>query len=200
VSEKLFHEAQPSQGGLDKEEKEVTLVERTLVLIKPDGMEKRLAGTVIAAFEKHGLKIVAIKMAKARNKLLSQHYPDSMAATLGEKTKASYLKNGKKFTQDPTEFGMKVLKKLRKFVGSAPVVAMVLEGENAVAKVRSIIGGTEPATAGEGTIRQTYSDDSYEKADSQKRPIKNIVHASGTIDEAVNEIKIWFKDKELFEY
>jgi len=178
----------------------VTLVERTLVLIKPDGMEKRLAGTVIAAFEKHGLKIVAIKMAKARNKLLSQHYPDSMAATLGEKTKASYLKNGKKFTQDPTEFGMKVLKKLRKFVGSAPVVAMVLEGENAVAKVRSIIGGTEPATAGEGTIRQTYSDDSYEKADSQKRPIKNIVHASGTIDEAVNEIKIWFKDKELFEY
>ena len=175
-------------------------MERTLVLIKPDGMEKRLAGTVIAAFEKHGLKLVAIKMVKARNKLLSQHYPDSMALTLGEKTKASYLKKGKEFTQDPTQFGMKVLKKLRKFVGSAPVVAMVFEGENAVAKVRSIIGGTEPVTAGEGTIRQTYSDDSYEKADSQKRPIKNIVHASGTIDEAVNEIKIWFKDKELFEY
>jgi len=175
-------------------------MERTLILIKPDGMEKRLAGTVIAAFEKHGLKIVAIKMVKARNKLLSQHYPDSMALTLGEKTKASYLKRGKEFTQDPTEFGMKVLKKLRKFVGSAPVVAMVLEGENAVAKARSIIGGTEPVTAGEGTIRQTYSEDSYERADSEKRPIKNIVHASGTIEEAVNEIKIWFKDKELFEY
>jgi len=185
---------------LDKEEKEVTLVERTLVLIKPDGMEKRLAGTVIAAFEKHGLKLVAIKMVKARNKLLSQHYPDSMALTLGEKTKASYLKKGKEFTQDPAQFGMKVLKKLRKFVGSAPVVAMVLEGENAVAKVRSIIGGTEPVTAGDGTIRQTYSEDSYENADSQKRSIKNIVHASGTIEEAVNEIKIWFKDKELFEY
>ena len=178
----------------------MTRVERTLVLIKPDGMEKKLAGTVIAAFEKHGLKLVAIKMVKARNKLLSQHYPDSMAATLGEKTKASYLKKGKEFTQDPTEFGMKVLKKLRKFISSAPVIAMVLEGEGAVAKVRSIIGGTEPATAGPGTIRQAYSDDSYEKADSQKRPIKNIVHASGTIDEAVNEIKIWFKDKELFGY
>ena len=175
-------------------------MERTLILIKPDGMEKRLAGTVIAAFEKHGLKIVAIKMVKARNKLLSQHYPDSMALTLGEKTKASYLKRGKEFTQDPTEFGMKVLKKLRKFVGSAPVVAMVLEGGNAVATARSIIGGTEPVTAGEGTIRQTYSEDSYERADSEKRPIKNIVHASGTIEEAVNEIKIWFKDKELFEY
>jgi nucleoside-diphosphate kinase len=175
-------------------------MERTLVLIKPDGMEKRLTGTVIAAFEKHGLKLVAIKMVKARNKLLTQHYPDSMAAILGEKTKASYLKKGKEFAQDPTQFGMKVLKKLRKFVGSAPMVAMIFEGEGAVAKVRSIIGGTEPVTAGEGTIRQTYSDDSYEKADSQKRPIKNIVHASGTVEEAVNEIKIWFKDKELFEY
>ena len=178
----------------------MTLVERTLVLIKPDGMEKKLTGTVIAAFEKDGLKIVAIKMVKARNKLLSRHYPDSMAAAIGEKTKASYLKKGKEFTQDPTQFGMKVLKKLRKFIGSAPVIAMVLEGEGAVAKVRSIIGGTEPVTAGPGTIRQVHSDDSYERADSEKRPIKNIVHASGTIDEAASEVKIWFKDKELFEY
>ena len=185
---------------MGKKEKEVTLVERTLVLIKPDGMEKRLAGTVIAAFEKHGLKLVAIKMVKARNKLLSQHYPDSMAVTLGEKTKASYLKKGKEFPHDPTQFGMKVLKKLRKFVGSAPVIAMVLEGENAIAKVRSIIGGTEPVTAGEGTIRQTYSDDSYEKADSENRAIKNIVHASGNVEEAMNETRIWFKEKELFGY
>lgn len=172
-------------------------MERTLVLIKPDGMEKKLTGTVIAAFEKDGLKLVAIKMLKARKRLLVQHYPDSMAQTLGEKSKASYLKKGKEFTQDTTVFGMKVLKRLRKFIGSAPVIAMVLDGENAVARVRQIIGGTEPATAGEGTIRQTYSDDSYERADSEKRPIKNIVHASGTIEEAEKEVKIWFKDKEL---
>jgi len=161
-------------------------------------MEKKLAGTVIPAFEKGDLKLVGIKMVKAKNKRLTEHYPDSMASTLGEKTKASYLKKGKEFPHDPTQFGMKVLKKLRKFIGSAPVVAMVLEGENAVAKVRLIIGGTEPMTAGEGTIRQTHSDDSYEKADSEKRPIKNIVHASGTVEEAKKEIKIWFKDKELF--
>ena len=175
-------------------------MEKTLVLIKPDGMEKRLTGTVLSAFEKHGLKLVAIKMVKARKRLLSEHYPDAMATTLGEKTKASYLKKGKEFAHDPTQFGMGVLKKLRKFIGSAPVVAMVLEGDNAVAKVRSIIGGTEPMTAGEGTIRQTHSDDSYEKADSQKRPIKNIVHASSTVDEAEKEVRIWFKEKELFEY
>jgi len=175
-------------------------MEKTLVLIKPDGMEKRLTGTVLSAFEKHGLKLVAIKMVKAKKRLLSEHYPDSMALTIGEKTKASYLKKGKEFSHDPTQFGMGVLKKLRKFISSAPVIAMVLEGDNAVAKVRSIIGGTEPMTAGEGTIRQTHSDDSYEKADSQNRPVKNIVHASGTIEEAEKEVRIWFKEKELFEY
>jgi len=184
--------------GLERKRSEP--MERTLVLIKPDGMEKRLTGTVLAAFEKQGLKLVGIKMVKAKNKLLSQHYPDSMAATLGEKTKASYLKKGKEFTQDPVQFGMKVLKKLRRFVGSTPVVAMVLEGENAVAKVRQIIGGTEPITAGEGTIRQLYSNDSYEAADKENRPIRNIVHASGTLEEAEKEVRIWFKDKELFEY
>ena len=175
-------------------------MEKTLVLIKPDGMEKRLTGTVLSAFEKHGLKLVAIKMVKAKKRLLSEHYPDSMALTIGEKTKASYLKKGKEFSHDPTQFGMGVLKKLRKFIGSAPVIAMVLEGDNAVAKVRSIIGGTEPMTAGEGTIRQTHSDDSYEKADSENRPVKNIVHASGTVEEAEKEVRIWFKEKELFEY
>jgi len=173
-------------------------LERTLVLIKPDGIEKKLAGTVLATFEKNGLRLAGIKMIKTKNKLLKQHYPDSMAVTLGEKSKASYLKNGKEFTQDATVFGMRVLKRLRKFISSAPVIAMVLEGENAVARVRQIIGGTEPATAGEGTIRQIYSDDSYEKADNEKRPIKNIVHASGTIEEAEKEVRIWFKDKELF--
>lgn len=175
-------------------------MERTLVLIKPDGMEKRLTGTVLSAFEKHGLKLVGIKMVKAKRKLLQEHYPDSMALTLGEKTKASYLSKGKEFKHDPTEFGMGVLKKLRKFVGSAPVVAMVLEGENAVSEVRKIVGGTEPATAGGGTIRQTHSDDSYERADSEKRPIKNILHASGTVEEAEKEIRIWFKEKDLFGY
>ena len=174
-------------------------MERTLILIKPDGMEKKLTGVVLSAFEKQGLRLAGIKMAKARNKLLKQHYPDSMAVTLGEKSKASYLSKGKEFKYDTTEFGMKVLKRLRKFIASAPVVAMVIEGDNAVAKVRQIIGGTEPVTAGEGTIRQIYSDDSYEKADSEKRPIKNIVHASGTVEEAEKEVKIWFKDKELFE-
>lgn len=182
---------------MGQEEKEVSLVERTLVLIKPDGMEKRLTGTVLSAFEKGDLKLVGIKMVRARKKRLSEHYPDSMAPVLGEKTKASYLNKGKDFPHDTTQFGIGVLKKLRKFIGSAPVVAMVLEGDNAVAKVRAIIGGTEPITAGEGTIRQTHSDDSYEKADKEKRPVKNIVHASGNVEEAEKEIKIWFKDKEL---
>lgn len=185
-------------AGLEKRKSDE--MERTLVLIKPDGMEKRLAGTILATFEKQGLKLVGIKMLKAKNKLLSQHYPDSMAQTLGEKTRSSYLKKGKEFPHDPTEFGVKILKRLRKFMGSAPVIAMVIEGDNAVARVREIIGGTEPITAGEGTIRQIHSDDSYEKANNENRPIKNIVHASGTIEEAEREIKIWFKDKEIFKY
>jgi nucleoside-diphosphate kinase len=175
-------------------------VERTLVLIKPDGMHKKLTGTVLDTFEKNGLKIVGIKMVQADIVILGKHYPDGMALTLGEKTKASYEKKGKPFPYDPKEFGIGILKKLREFVQSTPIIAIAIEGENAVSLVRKIIGGTEPITAGEGTIRQTYSDDSYEKADRENRPIKNIVHASGTVDEAEKEIKIWFKKKELFNY
>jgi len=178
----------------------VSWVERTLVLIKPDGMEKRLTGIVLADFEKNGLRLVGIKMVRADDSLLSRHYPDSMAVTIAEKTKASYLKKGKEFSYDLREFGMSVLKRLRDFIKSAPVIAMVLEGENAVAKVRGIIGGTEPITAGEGTIRYVYSQDSYEKADRENRPVKNIMHASGTVKEAEDEIKVWFSKNELFEY
>jgi nucleoside-diphosphate kinase len=173
-------------------------MERSLVLIKPDGMEKKLSGTVLSTFEKCGLNLVGVKMVQADDTLLSQHYPDEMAHTLGEKTKASYLKKGKEFPHDPKEFGHGVLKKLRKFIQSAPVVAMVLEGEDAVANIRKIVGGTEPITAGEGTIRGTHSDDSYEKADKEDRPVKNVVHASGTVEEAEKEINIWFSEEELF--
>ena len=171
------------------------LVERTLIIIKPDGMQKKLAGEVISRFEKAGLKIVGMKMVNAKSSLLKKHYPDSMAMAITEKAQP-------KFTEklDPNVYGMKILKHLRKFLRETPVIVAVLEGENAVAHIRKLCGATEPASAEHGTIRKAFSDDSYVKANEEKRPIKNIIHASGTPEEANTEISIWFKEKELFNY
>lgn len=170
-------------------------MERTLIIVKPDGMQKKLAGEVISRFERAGLKIVGMKMVNAKSSILKKHYPDTMAAAITEKAQSKFPEK-----LDPNVYGMRILKGLRKFLRETPVIIAVLEGENAVAHVRKICGGTEPVSAEPGTIRRDLSDDSYVKANSEKRSIKNILHASGTPEEAKAEIAIWFKEKELFNY
>jgi len=86
------------------------------------------------------------------------------------------------------------------FLKAGPVVAMVLEGEQAVALVRKLVGATEPMSSAPGTIRGDFSPDSYSLANAQDRPLRNLIHASGTVDEAKSEIAIWFTDKELHDY
>lgn len=180
-------------------------MERTLVLLKPDAVERSLVGEVISRFEKAGLKLLATKMVRPDLELAHKHYPverREFIEGMGNKTLGSYKEGGldpmEDFgSEDPHTIGLQVQKWLADFLTSGPVVALVLEGEDAIKKVRDIAGHTIPAVADPGTIRGDFSDDSPIVANAEKRAIKNLVHASGDEQEAEFEISLWFSESEL---
>jgi len=181
--------------------------ERTLVFLKPDGVQRGLVGEVIGRFERAGLRIAGLKMVKASRALLERHYPadESFLRTIGGKTREAFEAAGldvrkETGTDDPLAIGRQVREWLIAFVGSAPVVAFVLEGTHAVAVVRKLVGDTLPFRAAPGTIRGDFSADSPTVANLQKRPVRNLVHASGTVEEATAEIGLWFAPSELHDY
>ena len=148
--------------------------EQTLVLVKPDGVQRQLAGEIIQRFERSGLKIIGMKMVWVDKDFSKKHY-------------SAHLK--KEFYPG-----------LEKMITEGPVIAMVLEGLHAVELVRKMVGATEPRTALPGTIRGDYAHHSYEYTDKIGVAIKNLVHASGNLKEAKEEIKLWFKKDELHSY
>ncbi len=177
--------------------------ERTLVVIKPDGVQRSLVGEIIKRFENVGLKMVAMKMLVPTTDFIEKHYtldPEWCRVT-GEKTINGY--KAKELTppsEDPLEITAKILKSLKVYMTSGPVVAMVLEGAHAVPIVRKLVGGTEPLTSDVGTIRGDYVLDSYQMSDKDGRGIRNLIHASGSVKEANDEIMHWFSKKELLDY
>lgn len=177
--------------------------ERTLVLLKPDTLQRSLVGEVVERYERIGLKIVALKMIIPSPLHIEQHYTidPGWRKKTGEKTIKSYLDKGltPPFT-DPLKVTEVLLVKLKKYMTSGPVIAMVLEGAHAVAIVRKITGGTEPLTSDVGTIRGDYVLDSYYMSDLDGRSVRNLIHASGSVGEAQKEIAHWFSDKEVIDY
>jgi nucleoside-diphosphate kinase len=177
--------------------------EKTLVVVKPDGVQRSLIGEIIGRFEKVGLKLVAMKMCVPTEDFVEKHYtldPEWRRIT-GEKTIASYAKKGEKcWTEDPLEVTKVLLEKLKKYITSGPVVAMVWQGAHAAELVRKIVGGTEPRSSDVGTIRGDYVLDSYIMSDTDGRAVRNLIHASGNAAEAENEVKHWFKDEEIINY
>ncbi|MBI4981232.1 nucleoside-diphosphate kinase [Candidatus Woesearchaeota archaeon] len=153
------------------------MLERTLVLLKPDAVQRGLMGRVISRFEDVGLKVIGAKMVWIDEAFGKKHYFD-VAQRRGEA----------------------VLKRLLKMITSGPVLAMCLEGVNAVEIVRKMVGGTEPKTALPGTIRGDFAHVSYEYADKKDIGIKNLIHASGNSEEAKQEVALWFKKDELHSY
>lgn len=177
--------------------------ERTLVVIKPDGVQRSLIGEIIKRYEKIGLKLIGVKMIVPTPEFVEQHYtldPEWRRLTGEKRIKAAKEKGEKLWTDDPLEITKIVLDKLRKYLSSGPVIALVWQGAHAVELVRKITGGTEPRSSDVGTIRGDYVLDSYIMADNDNRAVRNLIHASGTVIEAEKEINHWFKENELINY
>ena len=178
--------------------------ERTLVLVKPDGVLRSLVGKIISRFEEAGLKIIAMKMHHADKELAGKHYPldKEWAEAVFEKTKTTSEKLGKPFPYtDAIQFGSLIQEWNMNFLQEGPVVAMIVEGPHAIEMVRKMIGHTEPRQANPGTIRGDFAPfESYEAANSKSRVLRNLVHASDSSETAQREIPIWFEDSEIFQY
>lgn len=183
-------------------------MEQTVVLIKPDGVKRGLVGEVIRRIERMGLKIVALKMVWPKEELFQQHYGTNKESTilrLGGKTLATYEKYGKDAkkdfgTDDPKTLGKMVVGWLMDYVASGPVVAILVEGRHAVDNMIMLAGPTMPVSAPPGSIRGDFSADSAAYANIEKRGVTNIVHISGSIEEANFEKTIWFTKEEIVSY
>lgn len=151
--------------------------ERTLVLLKPDTVERNLIGEIISRFEKIGLKVVGMKMVYVDNKFAEKHYAD--------------LKD---------RHGIKIFENSVKYISNGPIIAICLEGIHSVEIVRKITGSTEPKAAQPGTIRGDFTHVSYDYADSKNSAVRNLVHASDSPENAKKEIDLWFKKEELHSY
>ncbi|MFA6273336.1 MAG: nucleoside-diphosphate kinase [Candidatus Paceibacterota bacterium] len=177
--------------------------EQTLVVVKPDGVQRSLIGEIIKRFEQAGLKLTAMKMVLPSADHIEKHYtldPNWRRLT-GEKTIKSYKEKGlTPPSDDPLEITAKILANLKKYMTSGPVVAMVWQGAHSVKIVRKITGGTEPLTSDVGTIRGDFVLDSYQISDADGRAVRNLIHASGSPEEAVLEIRHWFADQEVHKY
>ncbi|MCH7782040.1 nucleoside-diphosphate kinase [candidate division KSB1 bacterium] len=153
------------------------MIERTLILVKPDGVQRGLSGKIISRFEDAGLKIVGMKMDWIDKKFAEKHYSD-----IGKR------------------YGKRILNNLVDYIKEGPVIAIVLEGVNAVENVRKITGSTYPNEALPGTIRGDFSHISKIYANKKNKKVGNLIHASATKKEAIEEIKLWFSVSELFNY
>lgn len=177
--------------------------QRTFVLVKPDGIQRSLIGEIIKRYEQSGLKLVGLKMLVPSPDFVERHYlldPEWRVKT-GIKTIESYKKKWKiPSSEDPLKITEIILRNLKKYLASGPIIAMVWQGIHAVEIVRKITGGTEPLTSDMGTIRGDLTIDSYEVSDVDGRAVRNLIHASGSDEEAEKEIALWFKPDELHNY
>ena len=149
-------------------------IQQTLVLIKPDGVQRGLIGEILKRFEQRGLKIVGMKMVHIDKDFSKKHYIELL---------------GKKF-----------YKGLEDYITSGPVIAIVVEGVEAIENVRKIVGETESKSASLGTIRGDFSHVSYSYADKKGIAIKNLIHASGNEKDAKKELGLWFSINEIHDY
>lgn len=182
-------------------------MERVLVLIKADGVKRRLVGEVIARFERSGLKIVGLKCVKPTADAMRKNYPDTdeWYRKVGGRSIATFKEASMDPKQifasdDPIAIGKTVKSWIVRFMTSGKIVAMVLEGNRAVDHVRRLVGETDPLKAAAGTIRGDFSIDNVMLGNLTHRLVVNVVHASGSVEEARNEIDNWFKQDELFGY
>ncbi|MGV8152413.1 MAG: nucleoside-diphosphate kinase [Candidatus Nanoarchaeia archaeon] len=153
-------------------------IEQTLVLVKPDGVERQLIGEIIKRFEQRGFKIVGLKLVKVDMDMAQKHYTEDITQRRGERVRNSLLK----------------------YLTEGPVVAIAIQGVDAIENIRKLVGATESKAALPGTIRGDYSHISYSHADEKNIPVKNLIHASSDKEDAKRELSLWFSINELHDY
>lgn len=176
--------------------------ERTLVLLKPDAVKRQIVGELVTRFERKGLKICGMKMVVPTEALAGQHYTDSeeWLKDSGERTYNSYVEKGIEPPMSARDLALNTRRKLMGGLTAGPLVALVLQGAHVIEIVRKMRGATSPQAADVGTIGFDYSVDSYELADAGDWPIRNIIHASDSVENAEREINIWFNEGEVLDY
>ena len=153
-------------------------LQRSLVLLKPDAIQRGIIGEILTRFERVGARIVGMKMLVSEKGTAMRHYTDDLAQRRGQHVRDMMVE----------------------MITSGPIVAIALEGVDMVEVVRKMIGSTEPKSAAPGTIRGDYAHVSFRHADATGTGIYNLIHASGSPEEAEIEIGVWFKPEELLEY
>jgi nucleoside-diphosphate kinase len=176
--------------------------ERTFVILKPDTVQRSLMGEVIKRFEQTGLKCTAMKMFEADEERLFKHYNKDEAwfKQKGEGIVKDLEAQGRPVEKDAIEYGKDIIRANAKYLTVSPVVAMVWEGNQAVAVIKKLVGSTEPASSDVGTIRGDYTVDSYSHASYENRAVRNLIHCSDAVDEAEREIALWFEDSHVMRY
>lgn len=176
--------------------------ERALVILKPDAVQRSLMGEIIGRFERVGLKFVAAKFLVPNEDQLKEHYDkdDAWCTEKGERTIKDLEGAGLPVEKEAIEYGRDIVRQIVKVMQESPVMAMVVEGNEACAVARKLAGATEPKTSDVGTIRGDFTIDSYGHAMHEGRSTRNLVHCSDVPEEAEREIKVWFKDEEIMDY
>ncbi len=176
--------------------------ERTLVILKPDAVQRGLIGEIIKRIENTGLKLVAIKMVNATSDQLWKHYDkdDEWFLKKGTRTIEERTAMGMPIEKEAIEYGKDIIRALVQFMSCGPIVPMIWEGNQAVGIVKKIVGSTEPLSSDGGTLRGDYTLDSYELASLDSRAVRNLIHCSDPVSDAVREIPIWFNENEVLNY
>lgn len=158
----------------------MSTIERSLIVFKPDAVQRGIVGEILSRFEKTGLKIIGTKMLQPSYDHYFHHY-ESIGKMISRR-------------------GQKTFDVTLSMMNEGPVIAFVLEGIEAVSLIRKMVGTTEPKSALPGTIRGDYAHMSFGHADENDIGVPNIIHASGDSEEAKQEIDYWFSETELFSY
>jgi nucleoside-diphosphate kinase len=151
------------------------MIQRSLILLKPDALDRGIVGEIVTRFERVGAKLVGMKLLVSEKDTALKHYTEDLAKRRGEKVRELMVE----------------------MLTSGPILAIALEGVELVEVVRKMIGATEPKSAAPGTIRGDYAHVSFKHADEKEMGVFNLIHASGSPEEAEVEISIWFRPEEL---
>ena len=176
--------------------------QRSLILIKPDGVQRSLVGEIIKRFEQRGLKIISMKMLHPTIEQCEMHYnkDDEWFQNKGKGIVANLEKEGLSVEKEAIEYGRDIIRSIVQYMTGGPVVAIVVQGHEAPQVVTQLVGGTEPLNADIGTIRGDFTIDSYYMATVDNRAVRNLIHCSENDKEAQRETKIWFTDDEIMDY